>query len=52
MYGLDGCIPVLTATQLDKVINVLLPVVEITKCISEDTECISVIIPCVRGGNL
>ena len=48
MYGSDGCIALLTATQLDKVINVLLPVEGITKCISEDTECISVIIPFVR----
>ena len=51
-YGLDGSILVLTAAQLDiasKVINVLLPVEEITKWISEDTACISVIIPLVRG---
>ena len=51
-YGSEGSIPVLTATQLDianKVINVLLPVEEITKYISEDTACISVIIPLVRG---
>ena len=51
-YGSEGSIPVLTATQLDianKVINVLLPVEEITKCISEDTACISVIIPLIRG---
>ena len=27
----------------------LLPIDEITKCISEDTACISVIIPLVRG---
>ena len=43
-YGSDGSIPVLTAAQLDiasKVINVLLPIDEITKCISEDTACIS-----------
>ena len=51
-YGSDGSIPVLTAAQLDiasKVINMLLPIDEITKCISEDTACISVIIPLVRG---
>ena len=51
-YDSDGSIPVQTATQTDianKVINVLLPVEEITKCISEDTACISVIIPLVRG---
>ena len=37
-YGSDGFIPVLTATQLDianKVINVLSPVEEVTKCIYE-----------------
>ena len=42
-YGSDGSIPVLTATQLDianKVMNVLSPIKEITKCNSEDTTCI------------
>ena len=47
-YGSDSSIPVLTDIA-NKVINVLLPVEEITKCISEDTTCISVIISLVRG---
>ena len=46
-YGSDGSIPVLTSTQLDianKVIDILSPVEEITRTISEDEACISVII--------
>ena len=50
-YGSDGSIPVLTSAQLDlanKVIEILLPVEEITRTISEEKACISAIIPMVR----
>ena len=50
-YGSDGTIPVLMSAQLDianKVINVLSPVEEVTRSISEDKACIFVI-PLVRG---
>ena len=49
-YSVDGSIPLLTASQLDtanKVVKVLKPVEEITKCISKDEATISLIIPLV-----
>jgi len=49
-YGVDGSIPLLTASQLDtanKVVKVLKPVEEITKCISKDDATISLVIPLV-----
>ena len=51
-YESDGTIPVLMSAQLDianKVINILSPVEKVTRSISEDKACISVIIPLVRG---
>jgi len=50
-YGSDGSIPILTSAQLDlanKVIEILLPVEEITRTISGEKACISAIIPMVR----
>ena len=49
-YGVDGYIPLLTASQLDtanKVVKVLKPVEEITKHISNDNATISLVIPLV-----
>jgi len=47
-YGVDGSIPLLTTSQLDaanKVVKVLKPLEEVTKCISKDDATISLVIP-------
>ena len=51
-YGSENDISILNQTQLDlanKVIKVLEPIEEITKSVSEDLACISVIIPLVSA---
>ena len=51
-YGSENNILVLNQTQLDlaiKVIKVLEPIEEITKSVSEELACISVIIPLIRA---
>jgi len=51
-YGVDGSIPVLTASQLiiaTKVINILSPIEEITRNISAESASMSQVIPLVRA---
>ena len=50
-YGVDGSIPVLTASQLDiasKIIDTLSPIEEITRNVSAKAAPISQVIPLVR----
>ena len=51
-YAADGAIPQLTAYQFDlaeNVISTLNPIEEITRAVSYETACISVVIPIVRA---
>ena len=51
-YGVDGSIPILSASQLDiasKVIDIVSPIEEITRNISAEAASISQVIPLVRA---
>lgn len=51
-YGSENTIRFLNSTQLDltnKIVNALEPIEEITKSVSEDLACISLVIPLIRA---